>query len=386
MRQACPRSGADGINPWLDLVRSIAILLVLLRHGARALHPSSGEPRGFVETIFINGWVGVDLFFVLSGYLIAAHLIKRGIGSGAFSMGRYLAMRGLRILPAYLTVLGLIVAGGFPLYVVAPDALTTRIAYHLLFLQDYLPSNINTVFWSLGVEEKFYLLAPLLILVLLRARTVRLRALLLITAFSLPLAFRAALWDRWHEPIQYVAFFQWFRSPFHMALEGLVVGVAIAMAQNSGLIRESRGAGLAIFSASLAVLALWLGSHDFMAAIGLFDALAQPPLLALLAGGMTLGAVQLARTPMPLTPPIRGLSRLSYSLYLVHFPLIPLILHLTASRGAPVFWACYLAASFAAAFSLYLVIERPFLLLKDRIGRKQRRVADSALGLAAPSP
>jgi len=386
MRQSLPHEGDGRNNPWLDLVRGLAILLVLLRHGERALHAPSTEPGGSVETICINGWVGVDLFFVLSGYLITRHLVERGIGSDGFGMSRYLLMRGLRILPAYLAVLGLIVAGGIPLYVVAPDLLGFRVSYHLLFLQDYLPSNINVAFWSLGVEEKFYLVAPVLVLALLRLRSFRLRALLLLALFSLPLVFRAALWYRSREAIEYVEFFQFYRSPFHMALEGLVVGVMIAIAQSSGLVRLSRAGGLATLSVSTAVFVLWLASHDFMAEIGAVDVLVQPLLLALVAGGMTLGAVQLARTPMPLTSPIRGLSRLSYSLYLVHFPLIPLILHLVASRDAPAFWVCYLVASFAAAFVLYAAIERPFLLLKDRIGRKQRCFQGNALNRASPTP
>ena len=65
-----------------------------------------------------------------------------------------------------------------------------------------------------------------------------------------------------------------------------------------------------------------------MADIGWFDAILQPSLIAMLAGAMTLGAVQLAGTPMPLARPVNVLARLSYSLYLVHFPLLP-------ARSAP---------------------------------------------------
>ena len=88
-------------NPWLDLVRSAAIVLVLMRHGERALlHASNSSEQSFLHTICLNGWVGVDLFFVLSGYLIARHLLRSGVGSGHFQIGRYFAMRVLRIGPA----------------------------------------------------------------------------------------------------------------------------------------------------------------------------------------------------------------------------------------------------------------------------------------------
>ncbi|TIT79874.1 MAG: acyltransferase, partial [Mesorhizobium sp.] len=133
-------------NPWLDLVRSAAILLVMLRHGERALHLAAGDADlGALQTIFLNGWVGVDLFFVLSGYLIARHLLRAGVGSPDFRIGRYLAMRALRIVPAYFAVLALVVAGAFPLFGVAPERLALRVVYHLVFLQDYLPSDIDVV-------------------------------------------------------------------------------------------------------------------------------------------------------------------------------------------------------------------------------------------------
>lgn len=365
-------------NPWLDLVRALAILLVLLRHGERALQAETGGPQGFLQTIFINGWTGVDLFFVLSGYLIASHLVRAGIGSPTFRSGRYLAMRALRILPAYYAVLLLTAAGAFPLFHVAPDALGFRVAYHLLFLQDYLPSDINVVFWSLGVEEKFYLLAPMLILVLLRCRTTRSQLAVLLSLFALPIALRTATYLTAAGTFDYSAFWRTFRSPFHMALEGLVVGVAIALAQHAGLVRRSRVTGFAMLGCSVLALAAWTGSHDFMAEITLADVTYQPPLIALLAGAITLGGVQLAGTPMPFAPPVQLMARLSYSLYLIHYPLIPVALALSVSRGSSAFWIAYFLVSLLAAGILHVAIERPFLRWKDRLARNP--VGEPAIG------
>ena len=102
-------SRGDGRNnPWLDLVRSIAILLVLFRHGERALNAVTEGPQSFLQTIAMNGWVGVDLFFVLSGYLIARHLLRAGLGTVDFRLGRYIALRALRIggtMPAAMNAL-----------------------------------------------------------------------------------------------------------------------------------------------------------------------------------------------------------------------------------------------------------------------------------------
>jgi peptidoglycan/LPS O-acetylase OafA/YrhL len=374
-------------NPWLDLVRCAAIILVLLRHGERALHTTGGEPaQSFLQTIFMNGWVGVDLFFVLSGYLISVHLIRAGVGSGDFLVWRYLAMRALRIVPAYYAVLGLVAVGVFPLFTVNSHLLPVRIGYHLMFLQDYLPSDINVVFWSLGVEEKFYLLAPLLIFALLRLRAGWLRSGLLMLCFALPIGLRTAAFLRLEGVLDYPEFWQIFRSPFHMTLEGFVVGIGIATAQHSGLVPQSPKVGLFVLCAATVVLLVWLASDDFMATLDLGDAILQPALIAILAGAITLGAVQLAAVPMPLTRPFQLLSKLSYSLYLIHYPLIPLVLAATAVHGPMAFWTSYISASLIVALLLHVAVERPFLRIKDRLSQKTMAVAAPAESAAKLPP
>lgn len=356
-------------NSWLDLVRAMAIILVLLRHGERALgHEADLGP---LQTISINGWTGVDIFFVLSGYLIASHLLRAGIGTGHFSFGRYLVMRALRIVPAYLAVIGLILFGAFPLYTIDENQLLLRVGYHLLFLQDYLPSNINVVFWSLGVEEKFYLLAPVLIFVVLRCRSTTGKATILASCFLLPVLLRFEAYARVEAPIDYTQFFRVFRSPFHMTVEGLVVGVAIAVVQASGHLRPSGSRGMVILVASTVLLLGWMSSHDFMAEIDMTDAVWQPVAIAIIAGGLTLGAVLLGGTSMPAHRPVNMLARLSYCLYLVHLPLIPTAVAIATSKGMWLFWPIYLALSLGAAVLLHVAVEKPFLLWKDRIATRQ---------------
>jgi peptidoglycan/LPS O-acetylase OafA/YrhL len=372
-------------NPWLDFVRSIAILLVLVRHGERVLQGQVAHPEGVLQTMFLNGWIGVDLFFVLSGYLIARHLMREGLGSGDFRISQYFARRALRIVPAYYVVLLLTVSGGFPLFHFAPDAIGLRVVYHLLFLQDYLPSDINVVFWSLGVEEKFYLLAPMLILVLLRCRSFGSQAVLLLLLFALPVVLRTTAFLQLGEGIDYANFWRMFRSPFHMAMEGLVVGVGIALAQHKGLVRQSRNAGILVLATSIAVLAMWIGTHDFMGSISIVDAGIQPPLIALITGAIVLGAVQLSATPMPLARPFQVVSRLSYGLYLTHYPLIPFVTAISMARGEVAFWTCYLTTSLLAALLLYVSIERPFLLWRDRLTVQRRQLDNSAPSSGIPA-
>jgi len=359
----------EGHNPWLDLLRTAAIFFVLLRHGSR--FEGNGLSDGFLANISRNGWVGVDLFFVLSGYLIATGLIRRsGRNEGLFPKV-YFRDRILRIVPAYYAVLILCVAGVFP--GMGPAA-TQDVVAHLLFLQDYTGSDINVVFWSLGVEEKFYIIAPLVVLLLLKLKgkagfATMAAALVLISPLCRGLTFEA-----WAEPISYDAFFATMRSPFHMSLEGFLVGIMVGILRARGLAVPKSWA-LAGFGAAAIVLALWLGSHEFLAAITRVDAWLAPTLLALLFGAMVFCAACLADRALPIEPFFRVNARLSYALYLVHYPLLPLAFALASQQHHSWFWAAYLLLSYAAALAIHFGVEKPFLLLKQSLNPPAPKIA-----------
>jgi peptidoglycan/LPS O-acetylase OafA/YrhL len=369
----------------LDGLRAIAILLVLARHAGRAFQDGT-QPilpiAGWdAAAPFLNGWIGVDLFFVLSGFLITRHLLARYADPNGLALAPYLAKRALRIVPAYFAVLLIVAAGLVPMYEFSQEALGLRVAYHMLFLQDYLPANIVVVFWSLGVEEKFYLLAPLILAALLRWRRPQAQlagaaaivllgpALRLVSAFT-------------HPGIDaYVPFFYTFRTPFHACIDALMIGVLIALLhQHREQLRWLCRPALArlVTWSALALLGWLLLAAPLMAEIGLFDKVAQPFLIALGAGGVLYGVVFSGR-PAPI---LRGLSllvmaRLSYSLYLVHVPLIPGVISLVDGPlglgSAPhalrfaAFLPLFAASALLAAACLHYLVEKPFLLLKERI-------------------
>ncbi len=263
-------------NPWLDLLRSVAIVLVLLRHGYRSTLNQFGIEPGPAGNAMLNGWVGVDLFLVLSGYLIGRQLLRGLENSATFDWQGYLLRRGFRIVPSYVAVLALVMLGAFPLYVIPREALAFRGFYHLLFLQDYLPPDINIVFWTLGVEEKFYLVAPLLIAVCLRAGPLRTRLLILALVFFASPLLRALTLVGSPLPLDYPTYFHGFRSPFHACLEPLAAGVAIALAERAGALHRLASSGLAILAAAALALVFWLASHDLLDHIVTFDVVLQP--------------------------------------------------------------------------------------------------------------
>ena len=140
-----------GAIPALDGLRALAILLVLFRHVVRpfwstesGLLPVGGWDLGIP---MMNGWAGVDLFFVLSGFLITHQILGRYRRTdGRIAYGAYLGRRALRIVPAYYATLLILAAGLVPYYPIPSEDLAIRLGWHLLFLQDYLPQTFAPVF------------------------------------------------------------------------------------------------------------------------------------------------------------------------------------------------------------------------------------------------
>jgi len=379
-----------GSIPALDGLRALAILLVLFRHVARPFwSPEDGLlPVGGWDLAvpMMNGWAGVDLFFVLSGFLITHQILGRyRREDGRIAYGAYIGRRALRIVPAYYATLLILAAGLIPFYPAPTEDLAMRLGWHLLFLQDYLPQTFAPVFWSLGVEEKFYLLAPLLLWAVLRVERVRLQYFLLGGLILLPAAFRALVLWADPAPIDYAEFFLRFRSPFHLSFDGLAMGCLCALVYRD----RARWAWVAkerlldiLFWAGAGLFVLLLAQGPLLDRIDRFDELALQSLLAV-AGGAMLLPLALGRGPVRwfAAPALRILARLAYALYLVHYPIIGCVMGALDTTGwypalpaALKFLALlplYLAAAAAAALVLHFAIEKPFLLLREphRVGR-----------------
>jgi peptidoglycan/LPS O-acetylase OafA/YrhL len=164
-----------------------------------------------------NGWMGVNLFFVLSGFLICHHILRRwGDGFRWADVRSYLLKRVLRIAPAYYAFLFIVASGCLPFHSVDPDRLGARVVYHLFFLHDYFGSDIVVAFWSLGVEEEFYLLAPFLLIPLLKMRSLGRVTLALTALFLLPLLMRGWSYAQQPQITTYEHCFNALRSPAHL--------------------------------------------------------------------------------------------------------------------------------------------------------------------------
>lgn len=358
----------------IDALRAGAIALVLARHAAAPLEDMA--PGRFVVDVFgasidfatpmLNGWMGVDLFFVLSGFLIAGALLRdRDAGDKARGWRAYASARFWRIAPAYLVVTAVVALGLLPAH--TPSVSLIDVAYHALFLVDYVRSEISVAFWSLGVEAKFYALAPLVVWAAVRATTTRARYALLATLILIPLAARIATWSVIGAPEAYAAYFAAFRSPFHMTFDGLALGVALAFLDRDrrhGILRVSETTRRLIGVVSALCVATLLCAAPLLAVRDVIDVTIQPLAVALSFTGLTAALIW---RPSPSawmgSRGVRATARLSYALYLTHMPLIPLCLSLSALPGGRVdaasFVAAYLTLSVATALSLHVFVEAP---------------------------
>jgi peptidoglycan/LPS O-acetylase OafA/YrhL len=151
---------ANGKHRWpsLDVLRAIAVLLVIGRHFENYAAPGSIFDWFLQATMWV-GWAGVDLFFALSGFLIANLLFHEYRTSGGVRWGRFLTRRAFKIYPGFYVLIAVTALSS--LMDPGPWDMTSSVLAELFFVQNYLDSLwLHT--WSLAVEEHFYLLIALL--------------------------------------------------------------------------------------------------------------------------------------------------------------------------------------------------------------------------------
>ncbi|WP_273185602.1 acyltransferase family protein [Hyphomonas adhaerens] len=355
-----------GYRADVDGLRAVAVLAVLVFH--------AGWSR------FSGGFVGVDVFFVISGYVIALSLF-RDLGAGRFSLTGFFARRASRILPALTVVLlGTLLAS---LAIVPPvyfqpfaDSLIAASLFfsNVHFWQASSYFNNDMPFrpllhtWSLGVEEQFYLAAPVFLLVIQRFLAGRWR---LVVTLCLLGSFGLNLYAVRHGHIDAA-----FYLPFTRAWEFLL-GVLIALLPRLALPRGVNEAG------ALAGLGMIAGAVFLFGPGTLFPGSAA--LWPCLGAGLVIWLGQPSgEESRPLVsrflalPPIVWMGRISYSLYLVHWPVLVLAPFLMMRRLTFGETLAALALCFLLAWLVYRLVETPL----RRTGRKTSVVLAVALACA----
>jgi peptidoglycan/LPS O-acetylase OafA/YrhL len=337
------------------------------------------EHPAWIERVGAFGWTGVDLFFVLSGFLISRQLFRSIASSGTFSLREFYFKRALRILPAYFAVL----ASYFALPWIREREALPPLWRFLTFTQnlglDLRTSGTFSHAWSLCIEEQFYLLLPL-VLSLPAIRSRRRGRWLLPLLFAFGFAARALLYSARVAPLGdtdsfELAWYQWIYYPTWSRLDGLLVGIALAALS---VFRPALWTRLTEHGYRLLTLAvvLWIAaSRLFAEPESPAASLIAFPALAVVYGVLVAAALSpscvLARRSSRIT---HWLASLSYALYLTH----KVCIHVAqqqlaraglAAGGSAMFVGC-LGASLLGAAALHFAIERPFMRWRDRaLGR-----------------
>ena len=384
--------------PGLDGVRALAVLAVI------GFHEGASELPG--------GFLGVDVFFVLSGFLITDLLVARYTGTGRLDPARFWARRARRLLPALAVMLVVVTAaaaviepaqrGPLRLALLAAATYTSnwyQILHHVSYFaavgQFGAPPPLDHL-WSLAIEEQFYLLWPVLLwLVVVRLPGRRARVAVALTGAAVSALAMTVQYTPGGDPSAV-----YYGTDTHAS--ALLIGAALALAwplrtltaAPPVLARRIEAAGLA----GLVVLA-WAAGHFsgrdpavYPAGL-LLAALAAAALVAAAAGQGLIAAVTGWR-------PLRWVGIRSYGIYLWHWPVIALGTALAAPGAvSPWLWPVEIAVTIALAAASWRYVETPilrdglraavrhWLALVAQAGRRpgrQRRPAAATSGRAVP--
>jgi peptidoglycan/LPS O-acetylase OafA/YrhL len=372
----------DNRYPVLHGLRVVAILSVIQYHLTWILHNEAGVTldREFVRTS-LSLFFGMDLFFILSGFLIGSILLHSLKTTGRQNVQRFYLRRVLRTFPSYYVVLfGLV--GLFGLNAEQ----RSHLVYEVFYLTNFVTLQRNDVVmswgWSLAFEEQFYLSVPLLFFLLSKLRTDQQRLGLLAILWCVPLVIRLFLFFRqdWTELDLYRRLY--FRTDTRF--DTIVVGIMLAVlhqrfGEHVDRFFASKNRSFIVLVFSAACLWFLLQPSLFGARwVQLMHVFAWGTITSLMYFGFLLfmlrskgpGATLLSH------PFFRRIATLGYGVYLVHLPLVDHvaapIAKLLAARGFSHVMLWFLSMGIVCALSLllatvlHLLVEKPSLWLRDK--------------------
>ena len=365
-------------------MRAIAILWVMLFHFRFSYTPPA--LHGLART----GWMGVDLFFVLSGYLIGSQLLRPYLAGKTPSLADFYFRRAFRILPAYLTVLAL--------YLVVPsfrEALGLSPAWQFLtftenFQINYFNDQAFSHVWSLCVEEHFYLVLPVLVLLMMRKPGFGKSLTVILGILIFGIAIRGYIFN--HQLAAGLAsderesfitlYIEKIYYPTYTRLDGLLMGVVLAVIKTFRPVwwQKLMFHGYAVLASGIACSAgaIWLFHDRFSFAGTVFGFPLLSLGLALIVAASISPLCALSRIPGFAVP-----ATLAYSLYLTHKEIGHLDqLYLGRFLASGATWMSFgvaIVTSLMAAALLYMLVERPFLKWRERITSRSRRTTAETL-------
>jgi len=375
MSDTAATSTLKGYIPTLDGWRAVAILAVIASHAGHSYSAASGT-ESFFDRIS-SGTHGVNLFFAISGLLITSRLLEEWDTSGGISLKRFYTRRAFRILPPALLYLGVVaLLGALGLLPV----IWSEFVAATLFYRNYLPVILGpngagfftSHYWSLGVEEHFYLFWPALLLLAGRKRAF---------PVAIVIAMLVAVWrhfEAWREIMLYNAIQPTYFARSDTRIDSIMWGVVAALALARPEVR--------------AYIERYLSTIVYLALVALYGAIVyrygtRPTYWeAMIVPMLVVGTVLRPRSVLSRVlenPMMRWIGRLSYSLYLwefffVYYPGVPTTL------GVWQTFPLNLIATVVCATASYYLVERPLIRIGHRLAPAMPRDAMDREGAGTP--
>lgn len=356
-------------NFGLDVIRASAITFVLINHILNYFITFSGS------TIFgdISGLIGVEIFFVLSGFLIGRILFTSfDHGMSIHTVRRFYIRRWFRTLPLYYFLLVLFII----LTAIATKQFQPYLL-HFVFLQNFLPLKFFSISWSLAIEEWFYLIIPLLLflsykLKFLTKKTIYVLLILIICVISMRMIYI----------IHYHPTFDEVRKHIFLRFDSLMIGVLLA-----GMKLHWQGVYKQFQKPLIPLIALFLlGLLAYGYAVTYMQTAVFDRLLTKTLAFPVISVLIALMIPFIENSPFINIktysasffrqiviwvSILSYSLYLVHVNIFELVKGIfPIQTPSLILLPLALLLTFLSSYLLYRYIEKPFLRMRDRRVKK----------------
>jgi peptidoglycan/LPS O-acetylase OafA/YrhL len=364
-----PRFSHRERQPGLDLLRALAIIVVVIYHAALFGFKLPGRVDRF-------GWIGVDLFFVLSGYLIGGQLLAPLARERPIKLGRFFARRALRIVPAYFVILAVYFL--LPSWREYPD-MAQPFWKFILSVQN-IALHGGTAFshaWSLAVEDQFYLALPFLLLFLNRHARAAIIVPCLIVLGGILLRTFLAYKNLGEDGVSFRGFQAWIYYPSWTRLDPLVYGVVLAAIEKFRPHWWKRLMNFAFWlwlpALGLIAYALYLGETENLTVVA---CVWQFPLIAVGMAALLICAVS-PRLPFCriAIPGAAFIASIAYSAYLIQKLVIHAVEQFCSSHNIqPTSALALLGVEFcvyAVATLLFFLVERPFLQLRKRLAPRK---------------
>ncbi|MFT3933764.1 MAG: acyltransferase [Chitinophagaceae bacterium] len=356
----------------LDHLRALAICFVFMYHYS-GMFPSPP----WLSSISKFGWTGVDLFFVLSGYLISSQLFASIAAGKTISFKTFFLKRFFRIIPGYLFIVGIyfLIPSSHEREALAP--LWKYISFTQNLGLDLRHQGTFSHAWSLCIEEQFYLLLPLLLILLSSRKKIKWGPALFLIFFLGGLLYRLLVYTQVAAPALeadggWAIWYKWIYYPTPARLDGLLTGVGIAaLFCFYPAIKEKLTCRPILFLLAgllLLVVSYWICTDERSFAASVFGF----PLISLGYGLWLIAALSPGSFLYKYRCwPTEKLAMLSYAIYLSH----KIVIHLgqilfskynIEGASNTMFIACILL-SVLAGWLMHLAIEMPFLRLRQRI-------------------